>query len=115
MSRRTLSLRRCCRRLLHAPGPAPVWFLIGTVFAGQLPGEPLHDRLWLVALLFLAFLAGTIHEGTRKNGTLDLLDRLAALEPDRVVVTLDVDGYRPGELATAIADGALVLRREQRR
>lgn len=88
-----------------------MWFLIGTVFAGQLPGEPLHHRVWLVLLLVIAVVAGALWEMTRRGGTIDLLGRLAALEPDQVVVTLDVDGYRAGELAQAVADGAVVLAR----
>lgn len=56
MSRLPLPSLRQHRRLLSAP--APVWFLLGVLFAGQLPGEPLHTRLFLVALLFVAFSAG---------------------------------------------------------
>jgi hypothetical protein len=59
MSRLSLHSLRQHRRLIAAPGP--VWFLIGVLFAGQLPGEPLHTRLLLVALLFLAFFAGVLH------------------------------------------------------
>jgi hypothetical protein len=55
-----------------------VWFTLGVLFAGQLPGEPLHSRLFLVALVVLAVIAGGLHEGLRAGGTLDLHDRLSS-------------------------------------
>lgn len=64
-------------RALLAAHPV-VWFTLGVLFAGQLPGEPLHTRMALVALLLLAIVAGIFHECVRRGGTADLLDQLAA-------------------------------------
>lgn len=76
MTRRTPGLRTSVRGLLAAH-PA-VWFVLGVLFAGQLPGEPLHSRMFLAVLVVFAVVAGIAYECTRRGGTLDLLDQLAA-------------------------------------
>lgn len=66
------------RRLTHVLVQPVVWFVAGVLLEAHLRGEPLRWRMFLVALLALAFIAGVLHEGLRRGGTLDLLDELAA-------------------------------------
>lgn len=76
MTRALPSLRRSFRGLLAAH--PLLWFVTGLLFAGQLPGEPLHSRLFLVVLLVVAVVVGIAYEATRRGGTLDLLNDRAA-------------------------------------
>lgn len=79
MTRALPSLRRSARGLLAAH--PLLWFVTGLLFAGQLPGEPLHSRLFLAALVILAIIAGISYEATRRGGTFDLLIDRATTTP----------------------------------
>lgn len=88
-----------------------VFFTLGVLFAGQMAGEPFHSRLWLALLVGLALVGGVLYESNRKNGTLELLDRLAQIElPVTVALSADVRGFE-----TSVQDVARAAAESRRR